>query len=82
MTRKDYILIAEAFQEQKKLMAQFPMYHAKHQQAVDDQMSALARNIAGALKRDNPSFDRPRFLSACDYPAFGYGYDKSVEVEA
>jgi hypothetical protein len=68
MTRKDYILIANAFQDQKKLMAQFPLHYSKEQkQAVEDQMAALVRSIAGAIKRDNPNFDRVRFLRACGY---------------
>jgi hypothetical protein len=81
MTRKDYTLIALAFQDQKKFMEQFPLYYdAKQKQAIEDQMRDLAYNIAGTLKIGNPGFDRPWFLNACGYPTGGYGYDESVAL--
>lgn len=55
MTRKDYVLIAEAF----KVAAE----------AVDypERLGALlaANEIAHRLEQDNPRFDRPRFMAAC-----------------
>ena len=76
MTRKDYILIANAFQDQKKFMEHFPMHYSTEQkQAVEDQIASLARNLATALKIDNPDFDRVRFLQAC-----GHGYDKPASL--
>ena len=55
MTRKDYILIAEAFKSAAE--------------AVDypERLGALlaANEIAHRLERDNPRFDRPRFMAAC-----------------
>lgn len=55
MTRKDYVLIAEAF----KVAAE----------AVDypERLGALlaANEIAHRLERDNPRFDRARFMAAC-----------------
>ena len=55
MTRKDYILIAEAFKSAAE--------------AVDypERLGALlaANEIAHRLERDNPRFDRARFMAAC-----------------
>lgn len=32
----------------------------------------LCAELAGELKKDNPSFDVERFLAACDYPSEDY----------
>lgn len=53
MTRKDYVLIAEALKEARRV-SQYP-----------DGISTAARCIAGALAAANPRFDRARFLRAC-----------------
>lgn len=55
MTRKDYVLIAEAIRK---------VYSDHH---PDDCFGVdwTARAIADALSRDKPRFDRTRFLEAC-----------------
>jgi hypothetical protein len=59
MTRKDYILIAETIRTIDR--ATFSIY--------DDVAEKLRANMAGhfaaMLERDNPRFDRARFLKAC-----------------
>ena len=60
MTRKDYILIADALKNAQ------PM--CKLNDFADEMVSAchrdVARTLADALGRDNPRFDRERFLKA------------------
>jgi hypothetical protein len=54
MTRKDYQLIAEVFANFGKIII------------LEETIGAdIARNLADALKADNPRFDRARFLAAC-----------------
>lgn len=64
MTRKDYVTIAEAIKQASE--------------AVEDYADpAMARNgayeaasyIAHALRRDNPRFERARFMEAAGFPA-------------
>lgn len=61
MTRKDYVLIAEAL---KHARDQIPATgeHVAHELLGN---SSSARSIANALADDNPRFDRARFLQAC-----------------
>ena len=57
MTRKDYILIAEAIE---------PVISASHfDSARKDGARRVAVRVAAALSADNPRFDRERFLKAC-----------------
>lgn len=53
MTRKDYVVIAEAIRK----ASQAPGYAERN--------AFVAHAIADALAADNPRFDRARFLSAC-----------------
>ncbi len=57
MTRKDYVLIAETLAD---LMADF-------NNGGDDTVSLtlVAVELAETLAKDNPRFDRDRFLTAC-----------------
>lgn len=55
MTRKDYVLIAGAIADR--------MRDADHTQTLT--IDAVASRIADALQRDNPRFDRGRFMAAC-----------------
>jgi hypothetical protein len=55
MTRKDYVLIAAAVSA-----AAIPS-----QPMAEFAREAVAVRLADALGRDNPRFDRERFLKAC-----------------
>jgi hypothetical protein len=57
MTRKDYVMIAETLAD---LMADF-------NNGGDDTVSLtlVAVELAETLAKDNPRFDRDRFLTAC-----------------
>lgn len=57
MTRKDYVMIAETLAD---LMADF-------NNGGDDTISLtlVAVELAETLAKDNPRFDRARFLTAC-----------------
>lgn len=57
MTRKDYVLIAEAVKETTFL--------ADGSQDYKMALAEVAMELANALSRDNPRFDRGRFLRAC-----------------
>ena len=58
MTKKDYELIAEAIRdgihEHKRVFGEPPHHHVQ----------VLTERIADALARDNPRFQRRRFLDA------------------
>ena len=57
MTRKDYVLIADTL---VNLMSDF-------NNCGDDSvsLSLVAEELADTLAKDNPRFDRARFLTAC-----------------
>ena len=62
MTRKDYILIAVALKEARNhwLIAS----ETCDADSFREGLHAAALEIGGALARDNPRFDRERFLRA------------------
>lgn len=53
MTRKDYILIAKAIKDASSA----PGFAARN--------SFVTHALADALAKDNPRFDRDRFMKAC-----------------
>ena len=53
MTRKDYVAIAAAIKD------------AGERFNMDGAGNYLAHQLAALLARDNPRFDRARFLAAC-----------------
>ena len=60
MTRKDYVAIAKVFQHRAEM--------ARNIQNAPSRIahySEVAVDIADVLARDNPRFDRARFLKAC-----------------
>lgn len=58
MTKKDYLLIAEAL---KTARTDYPTQRPDAVQQSEDDAYA----IAYALAKENPRFDRARFLEAC-----------------
>jgi hypothetical protein len=56
MTRKDYLLIAEAIQRTRYDQS-FVVHHGT--------LDTLAEHMADMLATDNRNFDRERFLAAC-----------------
>jgi hypothetical protein len=58
MTRKDYVIIAEA------IAGMCDKYDGEDW-TINGAMYPFARQIADALETDNPRFDRDRFLTAC-----------------
>ena len=69
MTRKDYEAIAAALNYQRKNQKQQMMLSsgqcsAEHGFSIYV-VDAVARDIADIMARDNPRFDRTRFLKAC-----------------
>jgi hypothetical protein len=58
MTRKDYILIADALKAARSsyTLPNVAIYH--------NGIANAAQRLADALARDNPRFDRERFLKA------------------
>ena len=59
MTRKDYVAIAGAFQgAHTSLRVHFPVASFQGWRVAID-------HVADALAKDNPRFDRARFLQAC-----------------
>ena len=60
MTRKDYVLIAAALKNARGDCATGAEY-----EGVD----TAARHVSDALAKDNPRFERGRFLTACGVTA-------------
>ncbi len=58
MTRKDYVLLAEAI---ASAYAAIPAPENPHE---TNGVRRVASHVADALARDNPRFDRERFLKA------------------
>jgi hypothetical protein len=63
MTRKDYRLIAASIEAHRAVVSCFasPRTRADYLSIVD----GIAKGLADDLARDNPRFDRGRFLKAC-----------------
>jgi len=59
MSKKDYIVIAKALRETRDEAVR----NAASPSAFTA-LEAVARNLADALERENPAFDRARFLKA------------------
>jgi hypothetical protein len=65
MTRKDYVLIAAALKDARPI-PKHELYALDHNERLcADTYRNVARSIADALAKDNPRFDRERFLTAC-----------------
>lgn len=63
MTRKDYVLIAAALKEARDMLAANGANLTRTQCSLNG-ADASAIELADALSRDNPRFDRERFLKA------------------
>lgn len=62
MTRKDYELIARALRSSRlHLPAMDPQYRV----GAKDQWETTVEEVADELERENPRFDRNKFLIAC-----------------
>ena len=64
MTRKDYEVIAKAIYG--SLIQSGKLSWQDH---YFDQFRMTARHVANALERDNPRFEREKFLMACGAPS-------------
>jgi hypothetical protein len=63
MTRKDYLLIAEAIN--KSLIY---VQHSKSLATAEQGVGIVASLVTEALADDNPNFNSERFLAACGMP--------------
>ena len=63
MTRKDYVLLAEACERSKPIGG--PSEEKMDYQLAYDQWQRQTRRISESLKQDNPHFELRRFLKAC-----------------
>jgi hypothetical protein len=61
MTRKDYVMIAEAIRDAKEGAKADPI----------KQTLLVADYIADGLATDNPKFDRDRFMRTCGFDVLG-----------
>lgn len=62
MTRKDYVLIAEAFKQEAE------QYFDRGEESAEKAAIRLtAQRMARMLESDNARFDRARFLRACGF---------------
>lgn len=63
MTRKDYRLIAGVFFYRNDMANRIQNTVARRNHYYE-----LASSLATELQRDNPRFDRDKFLTACGWP--------------
>jgi len=61
MTKKDYVLIAEALKD----LTPVKMADTGYYQGSSDTHYTMCHKLADALANDNPAFDWARFLEAC-----------------
>lgn len=61
MTRKDYVLIAQALKAHAPEVSAYTQYA----DGFNTAHAKIAAKLADSLARDNPRFDRARFLEAC-----------------
>jgi hypothetical protein len=75
MTRKDYVLIADTIAQFSRDIAidGDSEYLTDRARAIRDGERAalvtIAHRLADQLRQDNPSFDRKRFIDACQLDA-------------
>ena len=75
MTKKNYELIAKAFELQVSPLRQYALYaHSqgdmqefKQWLKESNAIMSVAYNLAVALKQDNPNFDKDKFFDACGF---------------
>lgn len=67
MTRKDYILIANAIHRSR--MVKEMIGNAKERAAALSALRLVTTDLAATLKHDNPLFDGNRFQAACGFSA-------------
>lgn len=61
MTRKDYVLIAQAIKRTRELIEGNPSHNITGSEAMD----FITGYFGGRLEQDNPRFDYERFRLAC-----------------
>lgn len=61
MTKKDYILQAEAIRDSKSALEYASLNLGETQRAIQ----VVAYTLANRLQKDNPKFDKNRFITAC-----------------
>lgn len=64
MTKKDYELIAGAFQRTTRVVHWFDKNKVKRQAKLEA-LGLLANDLAGTFYGENKKFDRNKFLEAC-----------------
>ena len=70
MTRKDYVLISKTINHHLANMGMSGKATSKEFEAV----GAIAHKLARELERENPRFDRDKFLDACGVPSYALKY--------
>ena len=69
MTKKDYILIAQTLRDDAAHLADGGEYNyvnmSQWEKGCYDQWHTVVLAVRDALQRDNPRFDRAKFLAAC-----------------
>ena len=61
MTRKDYKLIADAIKNANKRV----WFHPEEESAAEQTIDTIVDKLCADLKRDNPAFDKQKFIDAC-----------------
>lgn len=65
MTKKDYVAIAAALASSREFVEQLPIQTAHVRAGYLQGNFSAAMHLANMLARDNPRFNRDRFLAAC-----------------
>jgi hypothetical protein len=64
MTRKDYVALAEVMKGEKIVPTDYASM-SQWEKGASDSWNTTVLALAAMLARDNPRFDRARFLKAC-----------------
>lgn len=65
MTRKDYERFARMIRDRVAIIRKMDDPQSEWARGAFDSLALLARDFADDAERDNPRFDRKRFMSAC-----------------
>lgn len=65
MSKKDYVAIAAQFMKEKNHLKEHFEKDSSYEMGATYGIEVMARRLSDVMARDNPRFDRDRFLAAC-----------------
>tara|TARA_R100001082_G_scaffold40304_2_gene21275 strand:- start:6856 stop:7077 length:222 start_codon:yes stop_codon:yes gene_type:complete len=71
LTRKDYVLIAKAIRENRKLWEVNPLQIEETVSVAKLAIDSIVATLANRLYEENPRFDRAKFIEASELESRG-----------